>query len=270
MTTTTTNTTAPTTTQIDDEFGAWLPGRWVPAPRYLLRRARVLDALAGLPAGRVVEVGCGAAALLHDLHRRGHACTGLEHSAAARDVARALHAATDVVVCEGPGDDWAGRFDALVSCEVLEHIDDDRGALSEWVGWLKPGARVVLSAPAHPTLFGPTDTWAGHVRRYTRAGFAALAAHAGLRVDRVESYGFPAGYVTMALRTAALVARPNRGGSAAENTAASGVERSVEVGLYGAQQSRAGRWALRAALRAQEPFLSTRLGEGYLLVATKP
>lgn len=258
------------TTQIDDEFGAFLPGRWVPAPRYLLRRERVLDALADLRAGRVIEVGCGAAALLYDLHRRGHACTGLEHSAAAREVARTLHAATDVTICEGPGADWTGRFDALVSCEVLEHIEDDRGALSEWVTWLTPGARVVLSAPAHPALFGPTDTWAGHVRRYTRAAFIALAQSAGLRVDRVESYGFPAGYLTMALRTAALVARPARGHSAAENTAQSGVERSVEVSLYGAQQSVAGRLALRTALRAQRSFLSTRLGEGYLLVATKP
>ena len=262
--------TTTTTTQIDDEFGAWLPGRWVPAPRYLMRRTRVLAALADVRPGRVVEVGCGAAALLHDLHRRGFSCTGLEHSAAARDVARALHHDTDVAIGDAPAADWSAAFDALVACEVLEHIDDDVGALATWAGWLKPGARIVLSAPAHPRLYGPHDTWSGHVRRYTRAAFAALAERAGLRVDRVESYGFPAAYVTMVLRTLAIAGRPAPGSDAAANTAQSGVERSVEVGLYGAQQSTAGRLALRLAVQAQQPFLSTRLGEGYLLVATKP
>lgn len=259
-----------TSTRVDDEFGAWLPGRWVPAPRYLMRRARVLAAFTDLRPGRVVEVGCGAAALLHDLHRRGFSCTGLEQSAAARDVARALHQDTDVAICDAPANDWSGAFDALVACEVLEHIDDDTAALAAWTAWLKPGARVVLSAPAHPRLYGPHDTWSGHVRRYTRAAFTQLAERAGLRVDAIESYGFPAAYVTMVLRTLAVVARPGRSSDAAESTAQSGVERSVEVGLYGAQQSPAGRLALRLAVQAQQPFLPTRLGEGYVLVATKP
>jgi hypothetical protein len=41
------------------------------------------------------------------------------------------------------------------------------------------------------------------------------------------------------------------------------------VKLYRAQTSRLGRFTLRAALAAQQRFLDTDLGEGYLLVAIK-
>ena len=99
--------TAPVT--VDAELGAVLTGRWVPAPRYLLRRDRVLAALADVPPGRVLEVGCGAGALLRDLHRLGHHCTGLEHSAAARSMAVAMHATTDTVIVEAADPAWAAQ-----------------------------------------------------------------------------------------------------------------------------------------------------------------
>src|SRR5688572_255286 len=60
---------------------------WVPAPRYLLRRHRALNLLKGLPRGRVLEVGCGAGALLNDLAGLGYDCTALESSSEARRVA---------------------------------------------------------------------------------------------------------------------------------------------------------------------------------------
>jgi len=261
--------TAPVT--VDAELGAVLTGRWVPAPRYLLRRDRVLAALADVPPGRVLEVGCGAGALLRDLHRLGHHCTGLEHSAAARSMAVAMHATTDTVIVEAADPAWAAQpFDTLVSCEVLEHINDDTAALREWLGFVRPGGRVVLSVPAHPAWWGPHDVWAGHVRRYSKTAFVDLAERAGLRVDRVECYGFPVANLTMVLRNLATVIKGKDTLDAAASTARSGVERHTEVKLFAAQTALPGRLALRAALAMQKRFLNTPLGEGYLIVATRP
>lgn len=255
---------------IDDELGASLRERWVPAPRYLLRRDRVLAGFAGVPVGRVLEVGCGAGAMLHDLHRRGWTGAGLEQSAAARSVATALHEHTGIDIVGAANPAWREQpFDALLSCEVLEHIDDDHGALREWLTYVKPGGHVVLSVPAHPQLFGPRDTWAGHVRRYSKKAFLALAEGAGLTVSRFECYGFPVANVTMVVRTAETMLKRNDNLSTAESTARSGVERSLELKLYPAQTSLPGRLALRAALKAQQGFLRTPLGDGYLLVARK-
>lgn len=260
-----------TTVSVDDELGAVLEGRWVPAPRYLLRRDRVLVALADMPPRRILEVGCGAGALLHDLHRLGHRCTGLEHSEAARGMAVAMHAHTDVEIVAAAAPAWPAQpFDALVSCEVLEHINDDTAALREWLSFVRPGGRVVLSVPAHPTWWGPHDVWAGHVRRYSKAAFVDLAERAGLQVDRVECYGFPVANLTMVLRNLATVIKGKDALDVAASTARSGVERHTEVKLFAGQTSLPGRLALRAALAMQKRFLSTPLGEGYLIVATRP
>src|SRR3546814_1259154 len=63
---------------------------WVPPIRYLLRRARILELLRKQPVGRLLEVGCGAGALLCDLTRRGYAAQGLETSDKALPVAARL------------------------------------------------------------------------------------------------------------------------------------------------------------------------------------
>ena len=40
-----------------------------------------------------------------------------------------------------------GRFDGILMCEVLEHIEDDCGALEKVSDWLRPGGVLLLSTP---------------------------------------------------------------------------------------------------------------------------
>ena len=75
--------------------------------------------------------------------------------------------------------------------EVLEHVEDDRGALAEVARVLRPGGVVAVSVPANPRLQGPSDEWAGHVRRYTRPALIDACTGAGLTVDRCVGWGFP-------------------------------------------------------------------------------
>ena len=88
---------------IDRQYGAVLEGRWVPAPRFVLRRDRVLPLVEGLPAGRVIEVGCGSGALLRlsrtmTMNRR----TFLTASAAACLATTASTAATEQPAAPAP------------------------------------------------------------------------------------------------------------------------------------------------------------------------
>ncbi len=82
-------------------------------------------------------------------------------------------------------------FDAAVLGEVLEHVDDDRGALTELARVLRPGGVLAVSVPANPALYGPSDEWAGHVRRYTRPALIEACTSAGLTVHRCLGWGFP-------------------------------------------------------------------------------
>src|SRR5690606_3974525 len=107
---------------------------WVPAPRYLLRRARILRQIAAVAPCEALEIGCGAGILLHELTARGVSCSALESSPEARAMAQSLVTAAgiDIDLHESPGADWQGRFPLLMAFEVLEHIERDREALEAW------------------------------------------------------------------------------------------------------------------------------------------
>jgi SAM-dependent methyltransferase len=61
-----------------------------------------------------------------------------------------------------------GPFDAAVSFNVIEHIEDDVGALRAIASHLKPSGRVGILVPGGGSrLYGSLDAMAGHYRRYT-------------------------------------------------------------------------------------------------------
>lgn len=78
------------------------------------------------------------------------------------------------------------RPDSCVCLNVLEHIEDDAGALRSMAAILSPPAVIALFVPAFPSLYGPTDSNMGHYRRYTRKSIHALAGAAGLRVRKAH------------------------------------------------------------------------------------
>lgn len=251
-------------------FGLTAPERgWVPAPRYALRRARLLALAGPLGGGRLLEIGPGAGALLSDLAALGFSCEALETSEEAFQLASAL--SPGVRIARAPEPDWSCAFDTVVACEVLEHIEDDRAALEEWRGWLRPGGHLILSVPAHARRWSATDVWAGHFRRYEKDGLCGLLEGAGFEVVELECYGFPLSNLVEPLRAWShrRALRHRKRASLQEATAQSGVERGLEARLWPLQASAPGRLLFRAAFRLQEIFRKRDLGTGYLALARR-
>ncbi|WP_343070969.1 class I SAM-dependent methyltransferase [Novosphingobium jiangmenense] len=256
----------------DRQYGPMLEGSWVPAPRYVLRRERILAALAARAPGRVLEVGCGAGALLRELADLGHECTGLEAAPAAASVARTMNnGANRTQIVSDPSSDWNEGFDILLAFEVLEHIEQDAQALREWLAWLKPGGLIILSMPAHMRSWSKRDEWAGHVRRYEREDILRLAAEAKVQIELIECYGYPLATFTNWLANKRFRNKEKAGGAAdpLAATAASGTDRSVDLAYFGMQQNWLGRFAMTLACWTQRLFLKTDLGDGYIIVASK-
>jgi hypothetical protein len=67
----------------------------------------------------------------------------------------------------------------VFSSNVLEHIEDEAGALATLREAVLPGARLCLIVPAHPRLYGYMDRQAGHYRRYTRRSLKRALEQAG-------------------------------------------------------------------------------------------
>lgn len=77
------------------------------------------------------------------------------------------------------GDETA---DAIVSANVLEHVEDDAACLSSMARLLKKGGYLCLYVPARPELFGSHDQRFAHFRRYARDELVKKISAAGLNV----------------------------------------------------------------------------------------
>jgi SAM-dependent methyltransferase len=85
------------------------------------------------------------------------------------------------------------RPDSMVCLNVLEHIEDDLGAVNGLASLLPAGGVIVLIVPAFEFLYGPIDRNLGHHRRYRRQSIAKVARDCDLRIRKLRymnSVGF--------------------------------------------------------------------------------
>jgi SAM-dependent methyltransferase len=158
-------------------------------------RNRIVAAMAAtytrqLPAGfYVLEVGCGNGSVTRVL--QDTCCTGnvigadlyLEGLVNARSRGVKMLVQADMSRFPfGSGFALAGMFD------VLEHIPDDCGALRSLYNALSPGGRLLLSVPAHPSLWSYFDEVALHCRRYEIEGLRSKCLDAGFEVEYATEF----------------------------------------------------------------------------------
>jgi SAM-dependent methyltransferase len=161
-------------------------------PRHELRERLLLDVLlSGSPGKRILNAGAGQGSFSARLNERGFEVTSVDASAAAVQVLerRGVGKALQADVTDLPFADQS--FDAAVLGEVLEHVQDDVAALREVARTLRPEGVLALSVPGNPDRFGPSDRWAGHLRRYSRAQLLSACEAGGFRVRRCLAWGFP-------------------------------------------------------------------------------
>jgi len=160
---------------------------WVYARRLVAGAVR--DALARwksrLPAGStVLDVGCGAQPYRPLVEESGFAYTGV-------DWPSSIHAAPESGrtvrhnLAETPWPFADASFDAILCTEVLEHIADPLSLLVESRRILKPGGRIMLTAP----LFWPEHEAPHDYHRFTRYALKLAFERAGFAIDRMDARG---------------------------------------------------------------------------------
>jgi SAM-dependent methyltransferase len=82
-----------------------------------------------------------------------------------------------------------GAFDLVCALDIVEHVDDDDGALGELSRVTKPGGAVVISAPLHAARWSAFDDIVGHKRRYEPSRLLAKLAHHQIVVERSAVFG---------------------------------------------------------------------------------
>ena len=256
-------------------FGLVAPSLgWAPPLRYLLRRARILRLLEQVPVGDAVEFGCGAGALLDDFFSRGFNIVGVETSPRALALARllAVHSGGTQSIFDEFNPSWRAEKDLVCAFDVLEHIEDDDAAITQWVSLLRPGGLLMLSVPAHRKRWSAGDQWAGHWRRYDKKDLIDLLHRHNLSIVHLECYGFPLGNLTERIGTKLyqrLLDERTANITRQEATAQSGVERTDALRLFQRLDTFLGRLALRFFLGFQAITSKTNLGCGYLVLARR-
>jgi len=231
----------------------------------------------GLQAGEtVLDLGCGFGRHAYEALRRGAhvvACDlGLDELRQVRSIGAAMWAdgeLSDEVVLETANGDATmlpfadGSFDRIIASEVMEHIDDDAGAMAELVRVLRPGGVLAVTVPARlpeRICWALSDDYhapnqpGGHVRIYGTGELASRMTDAGLEpVDehRVHALHSPYWWLRCAVG-------PNRP-----------VEDSRAVSLY----HRLLTWDIVKAprtTRIAERLLAPVLGKSLVVYARRP
>lgn len=127
----------------------------------ILRKERITA-----PA-KVMDVGCGWGVNLEALEGAGYAVTGLDIS---RRILKLIDRVDRRLVQADLNQELPRTetfYDSALALDVIEHVDDDRGAIRRMADLLRPGGTAVISVPALPELYSKFDEIQGHRRRYT-------------------------------------------------------------------------------------------------------
>ena len=135
------------------------------------------------PDPDIVEAGCGTGGNLQMLAAHGHV-SAFEPFDEAAAVARSRHPMLDVRSGELPDvlPFPVDSYDVVAALDVLEHVRDDQRALAALVALARPGGSIIVTVPAHQSLWGSHDRRLHHLRRYGRGEVEALADAVGAEV----------------------------------------------------------------------------------------
>jgi len=82
-------------------------------------------------------------------------------------------------------------WNAILSVNVLEHIEADETELASYFRLLEPtGGSLCLFVPARPEIYAAIDRDFGHFRRYTRRVLRSKLEAAGFTIKRLRYYNF--------------------------------------------------------------------------------
>lgn len=187
-------------------FGQRIKKTMVPARTpYVLRQVEGVIRVGDLkPGEKVLDVGCGMGRHAFLLAEKGLDVEGLELSPFLVEKMREFDGGrygipVHCADLHNPPPQLERRYDAVVGFFVLHHLASLKEAFSGVSRLLKSGGRAVFLEPnpANPlyylqVLVTPGMRWVAEkgIRNMRAAALAPAAAGAGMRLERLERYGF--------------------------------------------------------------------------------
>lgn len=137
------------TSSAADEF-VWDTGEHTETHRYITKP--ITEQLRAHKAAMVLDLGCGNGSFSALMASSGFIVTGLDHSSSGIQIASNQHPTVTFAqhdITQPLPDRYQGKFDAVVSTEVIEHLLLPRRLMQNALNALKPGGLLILTTPYH-------------------------------------------------------------------------------------------------------------------------
>ncbi|MDP4795672.1 MAG: class I SAM-dependent methyltransferase [Rhodospirillales bacterium] len=139
------------------------------------------------------EMGCGTGIVLKGLHDDNPQLqlTGSDIYTNGLDVAKERMGdnVQELFQTDAHGIPFREQFDVVGAFDVIEHIDDDVGAMHELLMTVKPGGGAIFMVPRHMFMWSIFDDLACHKIRYGSRQFQERVKQAGFEIVRTFSFG---------------------------------------------------------------------------------
>lgn len=123
---------------------------------------------------KIFDFGCGSGYLVEGLQKIGYDAYGSDFEKDAIDYGL-NQSIKNLKLATGEKIDYPDKtFDVVTAFDVLEHIENEKPIIREFVRILKPGGRVIISVPAYQWMWGVQDDISHHFRRYTACSLLAV------------------------------------------------------------------------------------------------
>ena len=83
------------------------------------------------------------------------------------------------------------KFNCIISCDVMEHIENDDNFINRIHNLLMDNGQLILSVPARKKYWAYDDELVGHYRRYEKDEIKTILENSGFSKIKIYSYGYP-------------------------------------------------------------------------------
>jgi len=168
-------------------------------PGTILQLMYLEERLKAIVPGHFVEIGPGAGEITKRL--LAHGWTGVVCDLEPITIERLKQRFTDAIAASRlhmVTEDFLSTpriadvsVDLVISCMVMEHVEDEAAFMQAARRVLKPHGRMIGLVPSSPNDWGIEDDIAGHLRRYTRESLKTLMAAHRWNITHVAGLTFP-------------------------------------------------------------------------------